>query len=321
MVSAHFGISGLPNFYENQITGTTLTLEDQIEISQLSDPLLLQFYSTNVEQNQYIDFSFGSMNQWIATPDSINLAIETLSSNTTNVTPFGTLSFTFKYATTSNKAQSVVLNIFSQKLTEEQKLNLTKALSNDGDDQIIFIKNFIPMFITIPYDSLATYVDKYYYDATFKMQYENNEKYWELSTSINRTDLPKMFLNRDNKTRIVVWSQPVLDALLGSILSNAGGTIIGLYAFIIVTIGHSFVTKWVADLFTTLWVSRMHDPMKILNILMAIDAYQMSNDLDNEFKLAEMLLENLRSTQRVIQLTDITRNKQNDDGNDPMNMV
>ena len=91
---------------------------------------------------------------------------------------------------------------------------------------------------------------------------------------------------------------------MSSILNSAGGSIIGLYTFIIVTIG-MFVTNLALSFFSELWVSRMHNPQKIIDYILAIEAYQLSGDLDQEYKLSEILLENMRSLDRIIQLTDI----------------
>ncbi|OHS95191.1 hypothetical protein TRFO_02120 [Tritrichomonas foetus] len=316
IVESHFGIAGLTNFYENLITveNSKISSSQQTEISELNDTTLLTFYSMSSSQIQILDLPFGSMNEFDITPDAKSSAIDQLSQNESTFIPFGTISLSFKTATTKNKVQNVVLNLFANKLTEEQKINLTSALlSNYSSETVVEIPNFLPMFVYIPYDSVSGQIDHYYYDATFKKFSDGVTTSWQLITTPSASLTSKIpnFLNvsSQNTTRIVVWSQPTPDQYIGSLISSTGG-IIGLYAFIVVTIGQ-FITMWIAGLFTDLWISRMHNPLKLLNALMAIEAYQLSGDLDKEFELAELVLENMRSTTRIIQLTDIANSNIN----------
>jgi hypothetical protein len=102
----------------------------------------------------------------------------------------------------------------------------------------------------------------------------------------------------------MVASAKVPDALTGSLLSSTGG-IIGLYSFILLTLGQ-WMAAWTSSLFTDLWLVRMQDPIKLLNIVFALEAYERMNEPDKEFMLSQQLLESLRTVPKVVQMTNVT---------------
>lgn len=317
IIESKFGVAGISSFYEylTTVEHSQLTDSQQKQIFNMNDSSLVTYYSMSISQLQVLDFPFSSMSEFIVTPDANNIAIDHLKDNESEFIPFGTISLSFKTATTKAKARNVVFNIFGEKLNETEKYNLSELLSNKSTSSTteLRIKNFIPMFIYVPYDNENSYIKGYFYDAIFRLTSTDSSEsnggsdYWHLETVPSDPENTPDFIKdsyKENVTRIVLWSQATPTKLIGSLLTSTGG-IIGLYAFIVITIGQ-FITMWVAGLFTDLWIMRMHNPLKMLNALMAIEAYRLEGDLDKEFELSEMVLENLRSTPRIIQLTDIT---------------
>ena len=123
-----------------------------------------------------------------------------------------------------------------------------------------------------------------------------------ISIPPNISNFPKFMTSNLNYTSLILWSQPSFDKFIGSILTSTGG-IMGLYAFIIITIGQ-FVRMWTKSLLEDLWLSRLSNPTKLLNIILAIEAYQIDGDLENEFDLSQKLLENMRTKSRMVQIAD-----------------
>ena len=303
IVQSEFGIAGIARFYESMLTieNSFITSTMQSQINKMNDTSLLTFYTMPEDQIQIIDLPFGSLSEFLITPDARDETISKLKDNSSVYIPYGTLSADFKTATTKNKVQNVVLSVFQEQLNEEQKADLINALKNNEGG--ITINNFIPMFFYVPNDSESGWIDGYYYNATFKIVEKKGIDYWQLETVPSNPDKVAPFFYVENVTRIVLYSQKSPDQYIGSLISSTGG-IIGLYTFIIVTLGQ-IITSIVTGLFTDLWISRMHNPLKVLKSLLALEAYQLSGNLEKEFELSEILLENMRSTARIIQITDI----------------
>ena len=308
-ISMQLGFSSLPKIYDSEIIlpkPQFLNDKEQNEIMNLNEPMLIQYYSTSTNQNQKIEFPTGSMNEWSLSPETINITLKNLDNEKFKIYPYLHLSIYFNSYTSSRKVKVIDINkIKESELTNEQKQSL-KLILNGTDDQEILIEKLIPVFISVPYSDNVELITGsnglLSYDITFQVKRQNDKIYWNAIPKFN-SNLPK-FLNNTQSTQILLWSQPVPAKFMSSILNSAGGSIIGLYTFIIVTIG-MFVTNLALSFFSELWVSRMHNPQKIIDYILAIEAYQLSGDLDQEYKLSEILLENMRSLDRIIQLTDI----------------
>lgn len=313
IIQTQFGVSGMTSFYQNMLTAEKkISEEQQKQIADLNDSSLLTYYSMSTQQIQVVDLPFGSMEEFLITPDATQLALDQLKDNTSEFAPFGSISLMFKHATTKNAQQIVNFNLIGDILNQEQKENLSLVLSETNRSVELYMPRFIPMFIYVPYESTNDYINNYFYDAIFTRKYADQVDFWHLKTVPSDPKKTPPFLqlaHLNNVTRLVLWSQPTPDKLIGSLLTSTGG-IIGLYAFIVLTIGQ-FITMWIAGLFTDLWIKRMHNPLKLLNALLAIEAYRLEGELDKEFDLSELVLENLRSTTRIIQITDIANSHLN----------
>jgi hypothetical protein len=133
------------------------------------------------------------------------------------------------------------------------------------------------------------------------LQSNGNDDSYFWTLEVTGGNVPE-FMTKDGQM-VLLWSQPVPGKITGRLLSSVGG-IMGLYAFIILTIGQ-FITSWIDSLFTDLWLERCKYPQKLLNVLMAIEAYRIAEDWESEHETAELLLEAMRSTERIIRITDI----------------
>ena len=92
-----------------------------------------------------------------------------------------------------------------------------------------------------------------------------------------------------------------VDALVSTLLSSTGG-FLGLYAFVIITIGQ-FVRMFINSFFDDLWIDRMPDTDKLLNVILAIEAYRDAGDLETEYRTSVMFLNAVRSKHNIIKLT------------------
>jgi hypothetical protein len=203
-------------------------------------------------------------------------------------------------ATTKNKALRIDLPVRGENLNSDQRNSLRSALRNET--ATITLWNILPIYITVPYDGTASPVSNQNYNVDFRYSNVSTPGFWEIYTSPNQTRRME-FMGSSNSTSILIWSEKAPNGLTGSLLTSTGG-LIGLYSFILLTIGQ-WVASWLASMFLELWLSRMINPQKLLNILGALEAYEASGDLDKEFQLSELLLENLRTTVRVVQMTNV----------------
>jgi hypothetical protein len=297
VATAGFGISGLPIFYQNQIIPRNLTLDQR---EQLNSSELSQFKQSPIEQLQMIDLPFGSMLQWTISSDAIQSAANQSNSS---FLPYGSLALMMSNATTSNRVQTVTIGTLESPLNESNRQNLFLAL--DGNETSLFLTAFLPMFVRIGYDQIPKSIESFMWDIEFRFVKNGMVgAFWEMrSMSGNREEIPKFMKETENVSKIVVWSEKVPNEITGSMLASTGG-ILGLYSFVLLTIGQ-WISSWVKSLFTELWLTRMVNPQKLLNIVLALEAYELLGELDKEFELAELLLENLRFTGRVVQMINV----------------
>jgi len=301
------GIIGLPDFYvrrSNPMENTITTNHLEV-LSETKNENLRTFFGSPVNQMQLLSMPFSSSSSW----DISDLAArDAITSNGTSFVPYIQLTLQFANSTTSNKVDTVVINRFSDPISQIEAQALIEALNftlnpTMQGNYTIHIPKLIPSFIYVPLEKTAGYISDYLMDVSFTLtRSQRSVLSWDMKI-IESSNFKIPFLFDDPKSvRMVVWSQPSFDAIISSILSTTGG-ILGLYAFIIITIGQ-FVRMWVSGLIENLWISRMADPKKLLNVIMAIEAYQIEGDLLNEYVLAQKLLENLRSKERIIKITE-----------------
>lgn len=304
VASVSFGLSGLPDIYENQITTTSSTIRraDREAITDLDDESLIAFSTMSLEEIQVIRFPFSSMSQWIASPDAISTVLDILSDNTSSISLFGSVTFGFQKSTSENKVQNVKFDLYSNTLTSEQRMALHEILDGSNSTAEITIERLIPMFYQVGFSSAPTPVTKYSYDAVFRSTNHSGIPCWEMDTRPAEGVIIPEFMQTAEETVIVLWSGKSMGTIAGSLLSSAGG-LLGLYSFILVTIG-VWVSNWVSSHFTDLWITRMAHPEKLLMMLLALEAYKMTGDSFEEYKLAQNLLANLRSTTRIIEVTN-----------------
>jgi hypothetical protein len=238
------------------------------------------------------------MVQWSISQDSIDMNLAALNTSMTYL-PYGILSMTFESATTKNRALTIDIPVRGENLTTEQRMNLSSALRHEN--ATITVLNMLPIYITVPYDGTASAIQDQNYNVQLRYNNASGSGSWEMFTTPNQTGL--MSFMSVNRTSILIWSEKTPDAITGSLLTSTGG-LLGLYSFILLTIGQ-WVAAWLASMFLELWLSRMINPQKLLNILCALEAYEALGELDKEFQLSELLLENLRTTVRVVQMTNV----------------
>jgi hypothetical protein len=220
-----FGLSGLPNLYENKVTisGNRITSDQRNQISQLGDPRLDRFSKRPSEEVQVIDLPFGSMLEWEASPDAIRSSLDDIVKNT-SIEPFGTITVQLRSATTRNRVQTVTLTRFGANLGAEQREHLLKILNSTAghaNNTNITIQEFVPAFLQISYDGEPIWVNDYYYNASFQyIEGSLGERYWELDTSSR--SLPAFF-NTENATRVGVWSEKTPDQITAQLLGSAAG--------------------------------------------------------------------------------------------------
>jgi hypothetical protein len=302
LFDCHLGVSGLATFYENQIAvpGQGLTEDQKKNISELRNKDLTLFATGASDQIRVIDLPMTSMVQWSISQDSRMANLASLTNGTGTYFPYGILSMTFSAATTKNRALRIEIPVRGDDLTVEQRRNLSSALNHTNVSVIFW--NILPIYIKVPYDGTANAVANQNYNVQFRYTDISGSGSWEMSTWPNQTRQMK-FMGGPNLTSILVWSEKTPDAITGSLLTSTGG-LLGLYSFILLTIGQ-WVASWLAGMFLELWLSRMVNPQKLLKILGALEAYEASGELDKEFQLSELLLENLRTTVRVVQMTNV----------------
>jgi hypothetical protein len=298
-----FGVSGLPSLYEGQfaLDHTGISADEQAQIKKLNDNTLSEFVTVPVDQIQQIVLPFGSMQQWSVSPDAIASALAE-SCNSSSFIPFARLTISFRSPTTRNQAENLRVSQEGSPFNYDQCMNLTRAL--EGKDTQILVPSFLRMFLNVKYTDDATWAPGYDYDITLS-HFAQPVPYWRMEASLTRPvpEFIKQNIEQKNRTTIIVGSAKVPDDITGSLLSSTGG-LIGLYSFVLITIGQ-WVMAFTSSLFTDLWLSRMQDPVKLLHILFALEAYEMMNEGDQEFMLSEQLLESLRTVPKVVQMTDI----------------
>jgi hypothetical protein len=299
VATASFGISGLPTFYDNQVVPFTLSDENR---KQFNLSGLTRFLQSPSEQIQVIDLPFGSMLQWTVSSDAIAASKVLLNDSKSTVIPYGSFALVMSNATTSNRVQTVTKETHGENLDATSRKSIELALN--GTATSLFIPGFLPMFLTIGYDQTPNWIPNYTYKVEFRYVTNGNETgaFWQMRSQPENPETPKYITDCVNCSRILVWSEKVPDAITGTVLASTGG-ILGLYSFVLLTIGQ-WISSWVKNLFTELWLSRMVNPQKLLNIVLALEAYELSGESDKEFELSELLLENLRFTGRVVQMTN-----------------
>jgi hypothetical protein len=60
---------------------------------------------------------------------------------------------------------------------------------------------------------------------------------------------------------------------------------------------------YITGFFDDLWLDRMPKPDSILNVILAIDAFRESGNLEEEYSTTEKLLNAIRSKDNIIQMT------------------
>ena len=305
IASVSFGLSGLPNIYENHITikDSMISRADRESITELDDESLIAFSSMSLDQIQVVRLPFSSMNQWIPSPDAMTNVLDLLSDDKSSIAFFGSVTFGFQKSTSENKVQNVKFDLYSNALTRDQRESLKQLLDGSNSTVDITIERLLPMFYQVGYSSEPTPVAKYSYDVTFRSTNVSNAIAWEMDTRPDSRIVIPEFMQTGNETVMVLWSGKSMGSIAGSLLSSAGG-LLGLYSFILVTIG-VWVSNWVSSHFTDLWITRMAHPEKLLMMLLALEAYKITGDSLEEYKLAQNLLSNLRSTTRIIEITNV----------------
>jgi hypothetical protein len=303
LASSSYGIAGFPDFYEaqNAIAQNSVASDEQKQIRALDDPALSSFAASPLPELQQIALPFHSMVQWSASPDALNASLRAGCNGSTFI-PFGRTSIGFHSATTRNKVQTVQLSQYGDPLAFGECLNLMRAFS--GNNTQVTVNRLIPLFLSVRYDGDPTWIGNYGYNVTFRF-FHGDTPYWRMETvpAGPVPDFVRKRLQTDNLSVIVVWSEKALGTITSSVLSSTGG-ILGLYSFILLTIGQ-WLASWTASFFVDLWLTRIVNPTKLLNVLLALEAYEMSDEPDKEFQLSELLLENLRTITRVVQMTNV----------------
>jgi hypothetical protein len=302
VATASFGVSGLPTFYDNQVAIAGRILAES-ERRQITGNDLARFWQSPLEQVQLIDLPFSSMREWTVSADALNESDTYLKQPDAVCYPYGSLQFIMAKATTSNRVQTVTLELAGDQLPRDALNNLTAAIEKNSSS--IFIPALLPMFVTVGYDEAPKSISNYAYKVEFR--YVNatngNGPYWQMKSYPPQiSGLPGFMTNTAGISRVLIWSEKVPNAITGTMMASTGG-ILGLYSFILLTIGQ-WIAGWVAGLFVDLWLSRMVNPQRLLNIVLALEAYELSGEYDKEFELSELLLENLRFTGRVVQMTN-----------------
>jgi hypothetical protein len=304
VATARFGISGLPTFYDNEIAVTNSILSDaeRTQLSNFSGARdISRFWQSPVEQVQVLEFPTGSMLQWTVSPDAVSRSLISLNSTTGSFIPYGSISLLMQNATTMNRVTTVTIASYGSELGPAGRKNLTDALNRINAS--ISVSHLLPLFVTIGYDEAPTWITDYTYRVDFKVVLSNESSVsWEIQSTPDGKGIPT-FMQQANKSVVLVWSEKVPDAITGTVLASTGG-ILGLYSFVLLTIGQ-WISTWVKSLFINLWLTRMINPQKLLNIVLALEAYELLGEPDKEFELSELLLENLRSTPRVVQMTNV----------------
>jgi hypothetical protein len=303
VASAHFGISGLPTFYDNEIPVAQRTLNDteRTALQKFSGASNVARFWQSPDQVQVLEFPTGSMVQWMVSPDAVSRCLAQLNDTTVAFTPYGSISLSMTNATTTNRATTVAVASHGAPLDDAGRRNLSLALNRANAS--ISVPNLLPLFVTVGYDETPRGIAGFTSRIDFKVVIGNESSmFWEIQSTPDGKETPA-FMQQANKSTLLVWSEKVPDAITGTVLASTGG-ILGLYSFVLLTIGQ-WIGTWVKSLFIDLWLTRMINPQKLLNVVLALEAYELLGESDKEFELAELLLENLRSTPRVVQMTNV----------------
>ena len=309
IASISAGILGLPNFYEGSYTTSskdTITSEEQTAILSLGDTLLSPFYDNSLESSQYFTYPPVTMTNWLLSSSSIDYYLDTyLETNDTEITPFITATYQFTKTTTKNSVDTVTLTKYGSPLDDETKETLRNALyavqegTMDEPISLTFPK-LIPLMTLVPLDSSAEFLTTYTIDAVFSLNISGNIPVWNVVANVtNPSNFPSFV--ESGAIPALIYSQPSFDALVSTLLSSTGG-FLGLYAFVIITIGQ-FVRMFINSFFDDLWIDRMPNTEKLLNVILAIEAYRDAGDLETEYTTSVMFLNAVRSKHNIIKLT------------------
>ena len=302
------GILGLPNFYMGTYTTNgkdVLTPERQTDIFKLNDTDLSPFYDNEALYTQYIEFPSITMTNWIMSDPLIDYYMNKLKDEENSTIPFVKVTYEFESTTTKNKVETFSLTNYGNPLNDEQMNQLINALNATKNGEItepiqLVIPDLFPVFTIVPLDTYASTVVRYKMDGIFTLNISKSIPLWQVETNVSNPDFFPSFI-KPGKIVEYIFSQPSFDAIVTSLLSSTGG-FLGLYVFIIVTIGQ-FVRMFVNSFFDDLWIDRMPDTDKILNVILAIEAHRDAGDLEAEYRTSMMLLNAVRSKHNIIKLT------------------
>lgn len=155
----------------------------------------------------------------------------------------------------------------------------------------------------IPLSAPPSSLDEYFYDLTLSLQKQNSSGYyWKMFCTYSGSGKIPKFIHHDNKNSIVVWTQPTFPELVSMVFNSTGG-MLGLYVLILFTFG-SYLRMSISESRVQLWISRMKNPEHLMSIILAIEAHQAAGEDDKEFYLAQDLLEQMRTNNKMIQLCE-----------------
>lgn len=290
------GISGITEFYRQSIDSSYMFASKDIldSIKNMGDRSLYLYYLIQ-NTTQFIQLPNSSSVNWNPSTGSLEYIL-----NTNSFHPYIVWCFSFDKVTTKSNLDLINLVIYGNDF-DETTTNSFKEFFGDIINGTISSKEFnftykdVPLFYTIPSSGYPKYDDDY----TFDMDVIYNNGVW--SVKANYKDEIE-FLSSTNSTGILLYSQPIPEKLISSILNSFNGYI-GMYLLILVTFGQ-FVKIGIDSIFSNLWVTYMSTPDTLINVILSIEAYRLKNDLKNEYVSTMMLMETMRSTHRVISLTD-----------------